>query len=128
MSTIPSTNRKNQPKDNANRPASLAKDREATPKAEQYTGEATGQEAILQALTEIKQEFIDNVDEKAEMQSVELRIQVIQLREELKTATEQARSNHEALDIRMTSLETLANVHFYSITTLFSKRKRKSRK
>lgn len=115
---MPGTNRKNQPKANANRPAILAKDHGATPTAEQYTSEVTGQEAILQALTEMKQELIDKMDKKAEMQLAELQIQVSQLREELKTATEQARSNHEALDIHMTSLETAANGHSDSITTL----------
>ena len=58
------------------------------------------------------------MDEKAEMQSAELQNQVSQLREELKIATEQARSNHQSLDIRMTSPETAANGYSYLITTL----------
>jgi hypothetical protein len=53
---------KNQPRANSNRPASLAKDHESTPTTEQYTAEATGQEAVLQALTEMKQELIDKMD------------------------------------------------------------------
>ena len=52
------------------------------------------------------------------MQSAELQNQVSQLREELKTATEQARSNHETLDSRMTSLKTAANGYSDSITIL----------
>ena len=68
---------------------------------------ANGQEGILQALTEIKQEFIDKMDENAEMQLAELHIQVSQLGEDDRMTS-----------LETASLETAANGHSDSITTL----------
>ena len=78
----------------------------------------SGQQAVLQAIADLKQELLVKIDEKEQEQASEVRSQIMQLREEMKTFAKQANSRYEEIRGKVTSLEVAATDHSDSITTL----------
>ncbi|GAA6101771.1 uncharacterized protein LOC117469232 [Tachysurus ichikawai] len=79
---------------------------------------SSGQSAILQAISSLRNELLAKMDEKAEMQNEEIRKQISGLRDELKGAIDQANIKANVLEERTAGLETAANTHSDAIANL----------
>ncbi|GAA6072840.1 uncharacterized protein LOC117469232 [Tachysurus ichikawai] len=79
---------------------------------------SSGQSAILQAISSLRNELLAKMDEKAEMQNEEIRKQITGLGDELKGAIDQANIKANALEERTAGLETAANTHSDAIANL----------
>ncbi|GAA6090575.1 uncharacterized protein LOC117469232 [Tachysurus ichikawai] len=79
---------------------------------------SSGQSAILQAISSLRNELLAKMDEKAEMQNEEIRKQISGLRDELKGAIDQANIKANALEECTAGLETAANTHSDAIANL----------
>ncbi len=78
----------------------------------------TEQNAILQAIGNLKMELLAKIEEKAESQSAMIGSQVDQLREDLKRANETAKADSVALGKRITSIEQATTDHLEDIAAL----------
>lgn len=76
------------------------------------------QSAVLRAIDTMRSELLAKMDEKAEIHSDLMRKQITILREEMRTANEQANNRVNLLDERTASLEAAANTHSDAIANL----------
>ncbi len=78
----------------------------------------TNQELILREIRVLKTELLLKIDEKAEVQSTEIKTQCEQLREEFVNVMGQASTRIAALETRVLSLEEAESGHSDDVSTM----------